>query len=713
MSDINWDLANLTGEPQFRGAIDGMTDEWVYGWVIEATDPQNPVELEIFLYDQPVLRAVCDIRRDDISGFVKLPVKAGFSAPLRDIAADTAQLLLKRLKADGPGKARIADILRIEVRGTGKALPFSPNVTEISREALHKTLSPAPGQFPGGEPERIRLRDGLLATAAMTESPPVKVLAYYLPQFHPFAENNEWWGEGFTEWTNVTAAKPLFDDHYQPHLPADFGFYDLRLDQVQRDQIALAKSYGVAGFCYYYYWFSGQTLMTLPIDRHVEQDLDIDFCLCWANESWSRRWDGSENDVLMAQRHSYDSDVEFIRSCLKYFASPRYIKIDGAPVLQVYRISLMKNPTATIKRWREIVREAGFPDLHVSMVESFGLTDPGEYGCDSSCQFPPHGVVGDKINEKVEGLAPDYSGTIYDYAEIVRGELARPAAPHVRFRAAMPAWDNTSRKGAAGNVFAGSSPALFETWMKHLVAEARNRLPEGQRFVFVNAWNEWAEGTHLEPDRKYGHAHLRAVRNALAPENVALAPLLPPPAGQPDPLADTRRYVESLVATNKMLTKLVAQTKFGMRVGEEISFVQVAPELIRIETVIDQRLNIDVLNGRAVPNGMDIPLAGWQGLGLRGWFLLNDRAAPQAMIGLRSAGTDGTRYLASIHAREERADVAAAFSLGQKAHGCGFTLKATLQGVAPGRYEIEIIVPGAAEPRRARAIGTDITLLIG
>lgn len=715
-SVVTWDLGDLANGPRWRGAVDGFSGRRITGWVVSAENPLKPVPLDILLFGERVHTAVGGSFRQDIAKYVKLPISAGYDIDLRNVSTAAAHAILRHLR-DWEGRTTtVGEVLEVRVGGTDSRLPFSPGLAEtiVDLDRLRAACAPLAAQMDGGQKELIRLRDSLLAAPLTQDAPIARVVAYYLPQFHPFAENDDWWGTGFTEWTNVTSAKPYFDDHYQPHLPADMGFYDLRLDQVQIDQIELAKKYGISGFCYYYYWFSGQTLMTLPIDRHLEKNLDIDFCLCWANESWSRRWDGSENDVLMAQRHTYESDVEFIRSCIKYFRSDRYIKIDGAPLLQVYRISLMEKPRETIERWREIVKEEGFPDLHVSMVESFGLTGPTDYGCDSSCQFPPHGLSGKPINDAIEGLDPQYSGLIYSYPEIAYNEIRRPPVSYVRFRTAMPSWDNTSRKGPAGNLFHGATPGLFEAWMRHLVTDAVERLPEGMRFVFVNAWNEWAEGTHLEPDRKYGHANLRAVRNALSRDALALAPLLPPADGSDDRMEETRRHVESLMNTNRALTRLIARHGTSLAETETLAFVTAPRELLDVKTVSEGLSGIDSVNGHQARRDMIFPVAPWQGLNLKGWFALPGHGTIPGLLALRDAdGPDGRRYVAGLYSRHERPDVVGSLSLGDEAAFCGFSFGGTLRGVPAGKYEIELLCPQSSDAHKAFAVRTSIHLLIG
>lgn len=709
------DLNEIYGEVEWCGSVDELVGTTLRGWIVSAANPLRPVQLEIAIAGELVLTTVCSKFRDDIARHMRLPLKAGFEADLKAMSPTAARRVLAELKSWKP-QDLVRNLVQVRVAGTLAALPFSVGAGDelVATDYLRTALIPIASSFDSGSAGRIRVRDSLSAPLPGGDAEKVNAIAYYLPQFHPFAENNEWWGTGFTEWTNVTTAKPYFEKHYQPHLPADLGYYDLRVEQIQRDQIDLAKRYGLSGFCYYYYWFSGQSLMTMPIDRHVDAELDFDFCLCWANESWSRRWDGSENDVLIAQRHTFESDVEFINSCIKYFQSPRYIRIDGAPLLQVYRISLLENPIETIATWREIVREAGFPDLHVCMVESFGLVNPHEYGCDSSCQFPPHGVVGKAINDSMRGIAPGFTGTVYDYSEIVRSELARPNQTHVRFRGAMLSWDNTSRKGSAGNVFFGASPELFETWLQYLVHDAVVRLPEGKRFVFINAWNEWAEGTHLEPDRQHGHGYLQAVRNALMPSSVALAPLFAAAGKTDDPLSEARRYVESLQNTNKILTQLVAQPGFGMRLGEEKAFAFAPSNLLEVAIAKSSFYGVDSINGRGVESGAIQTLASWQGLGISGWSVMPGLGASPMLLSLRNtSNADGGRYVCLVNNKTHRHDVAVSLSLNEDAAMCGFSLHASLRGVPKGLYELEILHGDDTSTRKAIASATSVLFIVG
>jgi glycosyltransferase involved in cell wall biosynthesis len=345
---------------------------------------------------------------------------------------------------------------------------------------------------------------------------PVKLIAFYLPQFHPIPENDLWWGRGFTEWTNVVRAKPQFQGHYQPHLPIDLGFYDLRIAEIQKQQIEMARHFGVFGFCYYYYWFNGRQLLDRPL-LQVLQDSDLEFpyCICWANENWTRRWDGQDQEILIAQNHSSEGDLAFIQSLERFFRDRRYIKIDGKPVLIVYRADLLPHVKATIKSWRQYCLKCGIGEIYLVAARTFGFENPAPLGFDAAVEFPPHGVSAQEITSQVQLFNPKFRGRIFSYEDIVRQAQAFTRPKYPVFRTVMPLWDNSARRGNGGHIFAGSSPALYREWLESVCDYTMQQFPEGHRMVFVNAWNEWAEGAHLEPDRRYGYAYLNATASAL------------------------------------------------------------------------------------------------------------------------------------------------------------------------------------------------------
>ena len=352
---------------------------------------------------------------------------------------------------------------------------------------------------------------------------PVKLIAFYLPQFHAIAENNKWWGEGFTEWTNVKPARPQFDGHYQPHVPNELGYYNLLDSSTQLRQIELAKLHGVGGFCFYTYWFAGKLLLEKPIENYLnDSSLDFPFCLCWANENWSRRWDGLDNDILMAQKHSPDDDLAFIEHVSQYMKDARYIRIDGKPLLLVYRPSLLPSAKETAKRWRDWCLNNGIGEIYLAYTQSFETVDPIKYGFDAAIEFPPNNSAPPNITNTVKPLSTNFSGTVYDWNVFVERSRDYSKPAYKLFRSVCPAWDNTARRKAGGTVFLNSTPQKYQEWLTNAVVETCTRIENlDERLIFVNAWNEWAEGAHLEPDQHYGYAYLDATRKALISQSVS------------------------------------------------------------------------------------------------------------------------------------------------------------------------------------------------
>jgi lipopolysaccharide biosynthesis protein len=348
----------------------------------------------------------------------------------------------------------------------------------------------------------------------------VKLIAYYLPQFHPFPENDKWWGQGFTEWTNVTRALPQFPGHCQPQLPADMGFYDLRLVETMERQVALAQYYGISGFCFHFYSFGGKRLLQRPLDLFkANPQIEHDFCLCWANETWSRRWDGSDQEILIQQEHTPEADARLIEDAVQYMEDRRYLHIDGRPVFIVYRASLLADPVATAKAWRAYARAKLNKDLFLVYAMTFGKEDdPAAMGFDAAVQFPPHATEAVSIRDQIRPFRPTYEGHVFDYETIsprMKEKLANFDFPVIP--AVFPAWDNTARRGNRAHLFHRSNPDLYATWLAEAAYHADRRPVGGSRLVFINAWNEWAEGAHLEPDQRFGHSYLRVTADVLRP----------------------------------------------------------------------------------------------------------------------------------------------------------------------------------------------------
>lgn len=341
-----------------------------------------------------------------------------------------------------------------------------------------------------------------------------RLIAFYLTQFHPIPENDTWWGKGFTEWTNVTKAKPLFDGHDQPHLPTDFGFYDLRVRATRHDQIQTAKKYGIDGFCYHYYWFSGRRLLQQPLDDMLaDPDSNMPFCLCWANENWTRRWDAAEHEILIAQRYLPDDDLNFIKSLEPFFTDSRYIRLDGKPFLIVYRPQHLPDAKKTTTLWREYCRAAGIGEIHLCAALTHGNEDYAQFGFDSGVEFPPHNAKCSNIAHSIP-FHSSFRGYVVEYAKIATAYLERSYTHSNVFSCVFPSWDNTARTGDRATLVLDSSPDNYEYWLAQTIEKTRKNFPNEERFVFINAWNEWAEGCHLEPDRKHGHGYLKATLKA-------------------------------------------------------------------------------------------------------------------------------------------------------------------------------------------------------
>lgn len=368
----------------------------------------------------------------------------------------------------------------------------------------------------------------------MQNNADVQAIAIHLPQFHPVPENDEWWGKGFTEWTNVTKARALFPGHHQPQLPADLGFYDLRLPEARAAQAALAKEYGISAFCYYHYWFTGKRILERPVDDIVASgEPDFPFCLCWANENWTRTWTGGDREVLLRQEYSDKDDRAHIRALIPILSDPRYLRMDGKVALFIYRADLLPDAGATAAIWREEVRNAGLGELFLGAFVT-NHVDLERWGFDVAVEFVPFGFKPSSNRAVRRFLARLLTRTfalirgtreaavhLYDDLVDSRYEATAPngASDDRWLRCVTPAWDNSPRKKIRPIIFLGSTARKYGEWLTAMVRWTRKHTPEGRRFVFINAWNEWAEGNHLEPDRKNGHAYLEATREALSRGN--------------------------------------------------------------------------------------------------------------------------------------------------------------------------------------------------
>ena len=356
-----------------------------------------------------------------------------------------------------------------------------------------------------------------------------RLLAFYLPQFHPIPENDRWWGPGFTEWTNVARARALFPGHYQPRLPADLGFYDLRLPETRAAQAELARAHGIEGFCYWHYWFAGKRLLERPfVEVLASGEPNLPFCLAWANQSWSGIWHGAPERILIQQTYPGRADHEaHFRVLLEAFADERYITVDGAPLFVVYAPRELPDARRVTDFWRELAHAAGLPGLHLVGVSQGGALDPAELGLDAvaiSNQTKiadlPSMSLGDAVVRRVRARyrsLRDRPVQVYRYEDALVHFLEEVPAGVTRYPCIIPGWDNTPRSGARGVVLHDATPELFARHVREALRQVASYDGE-QSIVFIKSWNEWAEGNYLEPDRLHGRAFLEALSGALARE---------------------------------------------------------------------------------------------------------------------------------------------------------------------------------------------------
>jgi GT2 family glycosyltransferase len=422
-----------------------------------------------------------------------------------------------------PGYCEDVDLC-LKIRRSGKRVVYNPRAVVIHHlSASHEDA--ATSKLP-----RIATNQQVLVEAWQEEIDrlnDVRLIAFYLPQYHPIPENDLWWGKGFTDWLNVSRARPNFQGHDQPKFPTDLGFYDLRNPEVLEQQAEVAARYGISGFCFYYYRFGNKRLLDRPVEQMVALGRPrFPFCVAWANENWTRTWDGRESDVLIAQEYSDEAIRGLIRDVVRYFEQPNYIRVNGKPLFLVYRAPLLPDVRRVVELWREECRAVGIGEIYLAMVQSFelGFSDiaPSHLGFDAAVEFPPHNVGAAPSREgDLSASIPDdqwavrFQGFLYDYQKVALTYMKRDLPNYTLFRGVMPRWDNTARRQERATIFLGSSPGAYRAWLETAIEDVRLQNFGDERIVFINAWNEWAEGAYLEPDATQGHAYLRATKNAL------------------------------------------------------------------------------------------------------------------------------------------------------------------------------------------------------
>ncbi|WP_320035341.1 glycoside hydrolase family 99-like domain-containing protein [Halarcobacter sp.] len=341
-----------------------------------------------------------------------------------------------------------------------------------------------------------------------------RVIAFYLPQFHPIPENNQWWGKGFTEWTNVGKAKPLYEGHKQPKVPADLGYYDLRLNESRIEQAELAKQYGIEAFCYWHYWFGkGKQLLEKPFKEVLKvKKPDISFCLGWANQTWSGVWHGSPNRILIEQTYPGLEDYkEHFYSLLDAFKDKRYMKINEKLVFLIYNPIDIPNALEFTNYWQTLAKKEGLKGFH--FIAHFSKKTE-KYGCQSCVEGAPFATM-EAQELEVQKINNIQKPTVYSYKSLVQYSKNYKLGEN-EYPLVMPNWDNTPRCGSSGIVLDGSTPKLFKEIVDNAIEKITQKYSKDEeKIIFLKAWNEWAEGNYMEPDLEYGHQYLEVLLSSL------------------------------------------------------------------------------------------------------------------------------------------------------------------------------------------------------
>ncbi len=369
----------------------------------------------------------------------------------------------------------------------------------------------------------------------------VRLIAFYLPQYHRIPENDKWWGKGFTEWTNVTKARPLFRGHYQPHFPADLGYYDLRVPETRTAQAEMAREHGIEGFCYWYYWFAGKRLLERPFCEVLESGKpDFPFCLSWANQTWTGIWHGAPDRILIEQTYPGVKDYEsHFYTVLDAFSDRRYITIEGKPVFVVFCPQELPDPKRFTDRWRELAIKSGLKGIYfigmagpswIPTDYSFDASIPSVFGISFFNSYRSSRSYLYRICRKLasKGMRRLYrelysKPLVYLYKDVIK-QLTPPLKKDFdQYPCVIPNWDNTPRSGVRGFVFHNSTPELFRIHLKEAIAQVYE-MPNDKKVVFVKSWNEWAEGNYLEPDQKFGKAFLEVIKEEMSCHSFEITP---------------------------------------------------------------------------------------------------------------------------------------------------------------------------------------------
>lgn len=498
--------AQVLGRDDAEGHIDHLTRWGASGWAWSPKAPEQQVLVEAVVGERVIGRARATEPRPDLAKYGKGTGQYGFAMKFEEALEDKVPQFRVLLDAS----STLACMHELPPRDANSKVPQTRGtIARLLQDHSH---------FTARGPEFEEFDASLLEqeSAAATGQDPL-LFAFYLPQFHPIPENDKFWGKGFTEWRQMPRGLPRYPGHYQPRVPRDLGFYDLMESEVLRRQVALAKAAGIGAFAYYYYWFNTKRVLERPLDALLASDVDMPFLLIWANENWTRTWDGAETSVLLRQDYRQEDEEALIDDFARHFNDRRYVRLQGRPFFVIYNPSHIPEPKVTIGRWRALLKSRHGLDPIIFMAQTFGAQDPEPFGLDGAMEFPPH-----KLSDNLPGrptpdaYSPEFTGRVIDYDAFCEASLTEPEKPFALIKTVVPSWDNDSRRPNRGLSLEHTSPKKYQQWLQALLERAIAKPVFGRPMVAINAWNEWAEGAYLEPDVYYGAAYLNATARAVS-----------------------------------------------------------------------------------------------------------------------------------------------------------------------------------------------------
>lgn len=510
------DKSKIVLNDNWEGHIDYLNRFEAKGWVWNPLCPEDELRVEAVLNGEVIGSVTANEYRDDLFKYGKGTGLYGFHLKFHDQVLGNTAPEFKAIKPEGFKLNN--EIALPPLSGIKFTKKRTGSFSELYEAHAKFT---APGEFFEEYKEDI-INPDIISQA---EIKPL-LIAFYLPQFHPIDENDNFWGKGFTEWRQLFKSVSKFPGHYQPRVPRDLGFYDLNQLNAFRKQVEMALKSGIGGFAYYYYWFNKKRVLEKPIELMLNSDVDMPFILIWANENWTRTWDGAESEVLLKQDYRQEDDDALVADWVRHFNDRRYIKLNQRPFFVIYNPKNIPDAKNTIERWRRMISKKIRTEPLIFMAQTFGELDPSKYGLDGALEFPPH-----KLSQNLQGrempdsYSPDFKGRVIEYDDFVDVSLKEPLnVGYPLVKTIVPSWDNDCRRPNRGLTLESSTPLKYQKWLEELINRAIRNPIEGTPIVAINAWNEWAEGAYLEPDVYYGSAYLnstaRAYRNSIQKKTV-------------------------------------------------------------------------------------------------------------------------------------------------------------------------------------------------